>query len=125
MFEHERASNDNVFESGRTTIFGADTDDASALLSQSCLQPNILEKVHAKDQGSVLNFVHRTRPVVSSFQPVVTCLSGSSSRLFPEVLDDCSSVGRGHSPRARAIIRELNETGFCSEHLGDGRCGWF
>ena len=38
-----------------------------------------------------------------------------------EVFDDCSSVGRRLSLRERAIMREVNETAFCSKFLGNGR----
>ena len=48
------------------------------------------------------------------------CASAKRSRLFPEVFDDCSSVGRRLSPRERAIIREVNETVFALNFLETG-----
>ena len=38
------------------------------------------------------------------------CASARRSRLFPEVVDDCSSVCRGLPPRERAIGRKVNAT---------------
>ena len=40
------------------------------------------------------------------------CASAKRSRLFREVFDDCSYVGRRLSPRDRAIIQEMNESAF-------------
>ena len=44
------------------------------------------------------------------FGVVLACASATRSRLLPEVVDDCSCVGRKLSLRVRAIIRELNDT---------------
>ena len=51
------------------------------------------------------------------------CASAKRSRLFPEVFDDCSSVGLRLSPRDRAIIREVNETVFALNMLETGCIG--
>ena len=45
------------------------------------------------------------------------CASARRSRLLPEVLDDCSCIGRKLSTRDRAVIRELIKTVFALNFL--------
>ena len=50
-------------------------------------------------------------------------MSAKRSRLFPEVFDDCSHVGRRLSPRDMAIIREMYEREFALNLLEAGGIG--
>ena len=51
------------------------------------------------------------------------CASVKSSRLLPEVLDDCLPANRKLCPRERAIMRDLRETVLARQILETGGIG--
>ena len=63
------------------------------------------------------------RMVSGDLGVALPCASAKRSRLLPEVVDDCSHVGRRLSPRGRGLIRKMNGSAFALNFLETGGIG--